>query len=345
MRMIIRILYVLISTIQISIGWAQDTFSIVAIDSTTGEIGSAGASCVGFTGTYPHGAQIISDVIPGIGAIHTQAAWLAANQQNAHARMMAGDTPQQIIDWLVANDVQANPLTRQYGIVGYSNGHLHAASYTGSNCNNFKNDTSNLFYSIQGNILLGQQVIDSIQARFLNTPGPLTDRLMAALQGAKMIGADTRCASPYQASSMSSFIRVAKPTDTPGNFYLDLWMSYPQSWSSGAFPVDPIDSLQTLYNNWVIWMSSGEIKPLPGFIVSVIQENGANPVFVLTGSGINKGLSLSVFDVYGRRVAIQSVNSPRTKLDPSIRLTKGMYFFTIQGLHNTPPAKGRFLQY
>ena len=43
---------------------AQDTFSIVAIDSVTGEIGSAGASCVGSSGSYPHGAQILSDVIP-----------------------------------------------------------------------------------------------------------------------------------------------------------------------------------------------------------------------------------------------------------------------------------------
>jgi hypothetical protein len=43
---------------------AQDTFSIVAIDSITGEIGSAGASCVSSSPTYPHGAQILSDVMP-----------------------------------------------------------------------------------------------------------------------------------------------------------------------------------------------------------------------------------------------------------------------------------------
>ena len=59
---------------------AQDTFSIVAVDSITGEIGSAGASCVGSSTNYPHGAAILSDVIPGIGAIHTQASYLPANQ-------------------------------------------------------------------------------------------------------------------------------------------------------------------------------------------------------------------------------------------------------------------------
>lgn len=44
---------------------AQDTFSIVAVDTVTGEIGSAGASCVGPIGGV--GAFILSDVIEGIG--------------------------------------------------------------------------------------------------------------------------------------------------------------------------------------------------------------------------------------------------------------------------------------
>ncbi|NIV13211.1 MAG: hypothetical protein GWN00_19310, partial [Aliifodinibius sp.] len=47
---------------------AQDTFSIVAVDTVTGEIGSAGASCVGPIGGV--GAFILSDVIEGIGGIH-----------------------------------------------------------------------------------------------------------------------------------------------------------------------------------------------------------------------------------------------------------------------------------
>src|SRR5512133_1624914 len=102
----LKIFGVLVVSILVSAGTAkaQDTFSIVAVDTLTGEIGSAGASCVTSSGTYPHGAAILSDVIPGVGAIHTQAAWNAVNQQNAHNHMVAGESPQQIIDWLVAND-------------------------------------------------------------------------------------------------------------------------------------------------------------------------------------------------------------------------------------------------
>ena len=65
-------------------GICQHTFSIVAVDSITGEIGSAGATC-GDSIIWPGtpGALIISDIIPGIGAIHTQSYHDATNQLNA----------------------------------------------------------------------------------------------------------------------------------------------------------------------------------------------------------------------------------------------------------------------
>ena len=78
---------------------AQDTFSIVVVDTNTFEIGSAGASCI-------DGSIIISDIIPGVGAIHTQAYWNLVNQNNAHNWLEQGYTPQEIIDLLVNNDAQ-----------------------------------------------------------------------------------------------------------------------------------------------------------------------------------------------------------------------------------------------
>ena len=49
----------------ILIGYLFATFSIVAVDTQTGEVGSAGGSCIA-------NSIIISDIHPGIGAIHTQ---------------------------------------------------------------------------------------------------------------------------------------------------------------------------------------------------------------------------------------------------------------------------------
>src|SRR5262245_18997822 len=170
----------------------QDTFSICAVDSVTGQVGSAGATCITSASTS---AIIISDVHPGVGVIHTQSYWLAANQAYGSSLMDLGTlSPQMILDSLTAHDAQGNNTIRQYGVVDLVGGGRSAA-FTGVNCNNYKNHITGSGYPIQGNILLGQQVLDSMEARFLSTPGTLACRLMAALQGAKMTGADTRCMS------------------------------------------------------------------------------------------------------------------------------------------------------
>lgn len=219
--------------------YAQDTFSIVAVDTVTGEIGSAGASCVGAIGGV--GAFILSDVIEGIGAIHTQAYWNATNQQNAHNRMLEGLSPQEIIDWLVANDVQGNPTIRQYGIVDLTRDG-ESAAYTGINCDDYKNHVTGPGYAIQGNILLGQIIIDTMHTTFLNTDGPLADRLMATLQAAKIIGADTRCAS-RNTSSESGFVKVVRIGDG-GTPYLQIVVP------DTPVGTDPIDVLQGMFDDW-----------------------------------------------------------------------------------------------
>ncbi len=155
--------------------------------------------------------------------------------------MLEGLTPQQIIDWLVANDVQGNPHIRQYGIVDLTRTG-ESAAYTGVNCSNYKNHVTGPGYAIQGNILLGQVIIDTMQYAFFNTDGPLADRLMATLQAAKILGADTRCAS-RGTSSQSGFVKVVRIGDG-NNPYLQIVV--PDT------PVgkDPIDSLQTMFDNW-----------------------------------------------------------------------------------------------
>ncbi len=251
--------------------FSQDTFSIVAVDTVTGEIGSAGASCVGPIGGI--GAFILSDVIEGVGGIHTQASYLSQNQQNARARMLEGLSPQQIIDWLVANDAQNNPSIRQYGIVDLTrNG--ESAAYTGSNCTNYKNHVTGPGYAIQGNILLGQVIIDTMHSTFLNTPGPLADRLMATLQAAKILGADTRCAA-RGTSSQSGFVKVVRIGDG-GTPYLQIVVP------DTPVGTDPINVLQGMFDNWKIakfnivdpFLSQIEVNP------DTIPANGTSQAII-----------------------------------------------------------------
>ena len=101
--------------------WA--TFSIVAVDPVTGEVGSAGGSCIS-------GSIIISDIHISQGVIHTQSYYHPTNQNNASNYMNQGYSPQEIIDYLVENDVANNPGIRQYGVVDLEN-NGRSASFTG----------------------------------------------------------------------------------------------------------------------------------------------------------------------------------------------------------------------
>lgn len=221
---------------------AQDTFSIVAVDSVTGEVGSAGASCVDLFSAGLTNDDFLGVLIPNVGAINTQAYYLPANQTNATNRMNAGDTPDEMIQWLVNNDVQNQPEVRQYGIAALINGSPQTAAHTGSSTDNYKNHTLGTNYAIQGNILLGQEVLDSMEARFLNEPGDLACKLMAALQGANMVGADTRCSS-NGTSSLFAFVKVAQPTDMVGSPSFKASVR-----TQNNAGIEPIDSLQIKFN-------------------------------------------------------------------------------------------------
>ena len=219
----------------IFIAFVYPTFSIVAVDLDNGQVGSAGASCIG-------GSIIISDIHPGVGAIHTQSYWHGYNQLMASDLMDNGLSPDEIIDYIVENDVSNNPLIRQYGIVDLYEGGRSAA-YTGENCMDYKGHLLGQTYAIQGNILLGEEVLINMENNFNSTTGTLSDKLMAALQGANMPGADTRCLDDGT-SSLSAFIRVANPIDD-NNYFLDLNIN---NTSHGD---EPIDLLQELYNQWI----------------------------------------------------------------------------------------------
>jgi uncharacterized Ntn-hydrolase superfamily protein len=322
MKNIIVLLFLLLSQVLRS----QDTFSIVAVDTITGEIGSAGASCIDES-QIEGGALIISDVIPGRGAIHTQSYWNSTNQQNAHARMVEGMNPQEIIDWLSTHDAQNNPAVRQYGIVDFDpDGHARSAAFTGANCLNYKNHIIGPNYAIQGNILLGQQILDSIEARFLNTEGSFAEKMMAALQGAKVPGADTRC-TENGTSSLSAFIRVARPADTAGSFYCDLNVpSVPEG-------MEPIDSLQTLFNAWlgtVVGLEEpGEASEI------VIYPNPASTYFIVDSRqltvGSQQSIKIIICNMLGvkiREVEAIGQETWSVKIDVS-DYQPGIYFVTV----------------
>jgi uncharacterized Ntn-hydrolase superfamily protein len=286
---------ILLLLISVNFTFAQDTFSIVAVDSLTGEVGSAGASCISagnlqifFPGIDP---DFLGDLLPGRGAINTQSFYLAQNQQNANARLAAGDTPQQVMDWLAANDAQGNSTQRQYGVAALQDGQPMAAAFTGSNCLDWKGHRVGANYSIQGNILLGPGILDSMEARFLNTEGCLAEKLMAAMQGAKVPGADTRCLS-NGTSSMFAFIKVAKPGDDPAEPSVRLFVAL------NPVGIEPIDSLQALYDEAA--PCATPVREKSGSLNFTVSPNPSQGEITLGFPAELGAVRLDVFDAQGR---------------------------------------------
>lgn len=303
---------VLIGSINVD---AQDTFSICAVDPATGEVGSAGASCIA-------GSIIISDVHPGIGVVHTQSFYIAPNQNYARDLMDIRLSPQQIIDSLVANDAGNDPTVRQYGVVDMLFGTPRSAAYTGTNCFNYKNHITGPTYAIQGNILLGQSILDSMEARFLRATGPLACRLMESLQGANVPGADTRCIS-NGTSSLSSFIRVARPNDTAGNFHLDLNVN---NTSNG---IEPIDSLQTLFDNWGGCTSGTGIgEPIQDNEI-ILYPNPSNGDLNFLLPSVEKNVLLELMDSNGSLVFKQEFNDTGLLKVRDLDLSPGNYIYGL----------------
>ena len=292
----------------------QHTFSIVAVDTATGEIGSAGATCL----ALEDGALAISDIVLGIGAIHTQSFWDPINQNNARLRMETGDSPQEIMDWLQANDVNNDPSLRQYNAVDLNGGNPRSAAFTGPDCFEEFIHIAGPNYAIAGNILISEDVVIDMETAFVNTSGSLADKLMAALQGAKRPGADARCLDDG-VSSLSAFIRVADPSDTDssyGNLSLDL-----NVWVTGTI-FEPIDALQDLYDNTL----STQDQQQDQFTMFPNPAKGA--VMVRTGSSLITNYSLT--DVTGKILTSNDIPVPTNALSLKLPYPSGIYFLTIK---------------
>jgi hypothetical protein len=239
--------------------------------------------------------------------------------------MLAGDNPQQIISWLTANDVQNNPNSRQYGIASLVNGSPQTAGFTGTGTLNYKNHITGPNYSIQGNILLGQSILDSIEARFLNAQGDLACKLMAALQGAKVPGADTRCANNGSGtSSLFAFLKVSQPTDSIGNPSFKIAVKTP-----GGAGIEPIDSLQILFD--------AQKSCTPSAVVDDINRqwrvypNPAGDVLFLEflpNQLLDPTASYKIINIEGRRVLRGKVTDNSTRIDLS-KLAYGLYTIEI----------------
>ncbi len=158
------------------------TFSIVAADPQTGEVGVAVASRFFAVGTVvPHARA-------GIGAVATQSYANTTFGPHGLSLFSHGNTPEKVLEVLLGNDKDRNK--RQVGLVSASGA---AATYTGIACNAWAGGRSGPNYAVQGNLLTGEEVVAAMEKVFLSSIGrPLGERLYAAIEAGDAAGGDSR---------------------------------------------------------------------------------------------------------------------------------------------------------
>lgn len=295
-----------------SIGNAQDTFSIVAVDSETGEIGAAGATCINNPSNIG-GVILISGIIPGRGAINGQATICIphVNLNIGMSQLAQGASPQEILDFLFQNDACqfGNENNRQYGVVDFDSiGMPRAAAFTGNQALDYAGHRVGGNYAIQGNILLGPEILDSMEARFLNTEGPLAKRIMAAMQGANVPGADSRCLED-SVSSTTTFLRVAKPDDEPDDFYLEINII------EAPFGVEPIDLLQTEFDNWCDTALVNNVIDDSRDIQVSVYPNPTDGEFYINVQNMEEGSSASFYNLSGQIILESPIQQGVNKIE------------------------------
>lgn len=269
--------------------WA--TWSVIAIDAKSGQVVIASATCVrqqAFPKREILGARDLMDVqaviVPGVGVAACQAGVdnTHQNQMLVYREMKKGTPPAAIIEMLKNDPSIAR---RQFGIVAIPNGGTITASNNRAGFNGSGNSRSSLYfggqvgpdiyYQVQGNTLLGDQVVHLAALAFTRANGSLADRVMAAMEAADANGGDHRCncgSNPMEfvpcdnKTAHVAYIAIAEKGDEPGVTHNDgkyhAYISVTDDNIKRGESGNPVRTLRLRYDAWVK-SGSPRLEPPP----------------------------------------------------------------------------------
>ena len=223
------------------------TFSIVARDPATGELGVAVQSRA-----FRAGA-IVSYAKAGVGAIATQAAANQTYGPRGLDLLELGLSPDEVVEHLTGSDPGRD--RRQLAVID-AEGRVRA--YTGSGTSAWAGHIEGENYSVQGNILAGEEVVEAMAAAFESSRGALALRLMDAGEAA---GGDAR-------GKQSGGVLVVRPISAPGRT-TDRWVDV----RVDDHP-EPFKELRRLVNMSVSRMHASEARLLAaqGRLAEAVQK-------------------------------------------------------------------------
>lgn len=264
------------------------TWSVIALDARTGQVIIASATCVkqaGFPARQPNPARDLMDVqaviIPGVGIAACQAGVdnTRRNQMLVYDELRKGTPPADIIELLKKDpDVER----RQFGIVAMPNGGTITARNNRAGFNGTGNSRSSLYfggqvgdihYQVQGNTLLGDQVMTMAALAFTRAKGTMADRVMAAMEAADQYGGDHRCncgASPLEfvpcddKTSHVAYITIAEKGDALGATHNDgKYYAYISVTDENIRPGESANPVRTLRMRYDAWVRAGSPRVPP----------------------------------------------------------------------------------
>jgi hypothetical protein len=249
------------------------TWSVVAVDRSTGRVVIASATCVNGDDEFLKGVQAV--VVPGKGVAACQAAVdnTHANQMLVFQELQKGTDPKEIINLLSKDPAYQS---RQFGIVdlqGRRAGHSGLTNGYVSQDMQGQVPGTEIFYSIQGNILRPGDVVPNAVQAFLHATGAITDRVMAAMEAADGSGGDSRCTCPPWPSDGSkpkipcdgktahvAYILMAEKGDTNGDshnngkytMYINVSQPAPEHVKGikEGENLNPVKTLRMRYDAW-----------------------------------------------------------------------------------------------
>ena len=168
--------------------WDTGTFSILGYDPATGEVGGAVQSRVFSVGN----GVLWADADAGVAA--TQAIVDVGYGPKALTLLRRKMEPEAIVRQILDEDSDPLPENwskqgRQFAVMNLKGEY---AAYTGPKATDWAGHRSGKYATAQGNILAGPDVVKNMIDRFENTPGHLSQRLVAALEGGQAAGGDKR---------------------------------------------------------------------------------------------------------------------------------------------------------
>jgi uncharacterized Ntn-hydrolase superfamily protein len=157
------------------------TYSIVARDPSTGEMGVAVQS------HYFSVGPVVPWAEAGVGAVATQSLVDVSYGPLGLDLMRAGKTAQEALKALLAGD--KNNSVRQVAMIDASG---NVATHTGDKCIPAAGHIIGKNYSVQANLMLNDKVWPAMSKAFENTKGSLAERMLAVLDAAQAQGGDIR---------------------------------------------------------------------------------------------------------------------------------------------------------